>query len=490
MKRRIKKTARAISPLVALLLLGGCFSIPFIGGGKVDRSKIEPQERDFSRNSVFVGYDKNDMPIVEMHMISQEITPEKGLIVHARMFPTENFKVRNIFRGLRSINYYPIERRFHRLELKTGRRNIKMKVVENLQVKDTKPVEAAFEHTGIFRLLPDTLDAAKLKFQDVKRWGRMPEDSLEAWYTEKGNFIRIVRQAEQRSSLVDSYRRRQRQDDTKLFTQYDSVFITTNNTYVYLEKKTDSEILFAVNAGDYFPYGVSDGDWVEIPIADSLQESLKEYLDERRAKALRQLEQQRRAARSGRVTAGGQQAEVDTSSRTTGYILDVMVQKSYGNALDWEMENMIEPVDVPLFAKILRDREAKRIARLDSIEQAHLDSIARLQRAADSAAVADSVRADSAAAAKTIPAAAAAGPAGQAGAGAGPAAADAPAATVQDTTGSTQKSSPGVNAPPKTGQAGTGDQQKTGGANPEKPDRQGDKSTTRGSPDNSEAGNP
>ena len=234
MKRWIKKKVRGIFPLLSLLVLGGCISIPFIGKDKVDRSKIEPQERDFSRNSVFIGYDKNDMPIVEMRLVSQEVTPEKGLIVHTRLFPTENFRVRNIFRGLRSINYYPVERRFHRLELKVGRRDLKMKVVENLQVKDTKPVDANFEHTGIFRLLPDTIDLARLKFQDVKRWGKMPEDTLETWYAAKDNYIRQVRQAEQRSSLVSRYRRRQEEDDTKSFTQYDSVFVTANNTYVYL----------------------------------------------------------------------------------------------------------------------------------------------------------------------------------------------------------------------------------------------------------------
>jgi hypothetical protein len=441
MKRRIKKSSWGIFPLLLLLILGGCFSIPFIGKDKVDRSKIEPQESDFSRNSVFVGYDKNDAPIVEMRLVNQEVIPEKGLIVHTRLFPTENFKVRNIFRGLRSINYYPIERRFHRLELKIGRRNIKMKVLENLQVKDTKPVEADFEHTGIFRLLPDTINTARLKFQDVKRWGKMPEDTLDAWYAAKEDYIRQVQQAEQRSSLVDRYRRRQKKDDKKSFAQYDSVFVTTNNTYVYLEKEVDSNILFTVNAGDYFPYGVSDGDWVEVPISDSLQVSLQEFLDARYEKAVKQLEQQRRLERSRRGPARGPQVEVDTTREATGFILDVMVQKSYSKALDWEMESMVEPVDVPLFAKVLRDREAARVARLDSIEQARLDSIARIKQVADSTAAADSARADSVSA----------------------------PAVSQDTTKTGQKSSQGVNEPSKPPQADTRAGQKMGGPGQKKP---------------------
>ncbi len=441
MKRRIKKSAWGIFPLLLLLILGGCFSIPFIGKDKVDRSKIEPQERDFSRNSVFIGYDKKGASIVEMRLVSQEITPEKGLIVHTRLFPTENFRVHNIFRGLRSINYYPIERRFHRLELKIGRRNIKMKVLENLQVKDTKPVDADFEHTGIFRLLPDTINTARLKFQDVKRWGKMPEDTLDVWYAAKEDYIRQVQQAELRSSLVDGYRRRQRQDDTKLFTQYDSVFVTTNNTYIYLEKRVDSDILFTVNAGEYFPYGVSDGDWVEVPIPDNLKESLQEYLDARHEKAVKQVEQQRQQERSRRGPARGPQVEVDTTRRVTGFVLDVMVQKSYGKALDWEMQSMVEPVDVPLFAKVLRDREAARVARLDSIEQAHLDSIARMKQAADSTAAADSARVDSVSA----------------------------PAVSQDTAKTGQKPSQGVNEPSKTPQADTQAGQKMGGPGQEEP---------------------
>jgi len=511
--------------LLSLLLLGGCFSIPFIGKGKVDRSKIKPEKRDFPRNNVFVGYDKDDEPIVEMRLISQEVTPEKGLIVYTRLFPTENFKVRNIFRGLRSINYYPIERRFHRLELKMGRRDLKMKVVENLEVKNTKPVDANFEHTGVFRLLPDTIDMARLKFQDVKRWKKMPEDTLDAWYTAKQNYIRHVRQAEQRSSLVDSYRRRQRGGDTKVFIQYDSVFVTANNTYVYLEKKVDSDILFTVNAGDRFPYGVSDGEWVEIPIPDSLQESLKDYLDKRHEKAVQQLELQRRLARSRRGAAQAQQAEVDTTSRDTGYILDAMVQKSYGKALDWEMESMIEPVDVPLFAKVLRDREAARIARLDSIKQARLDSIARVRQVADSTAAADSARADSqATSAGTTRPSASAGSTGQAASGKKLAKPTAPAAVSQDTAESGQKNSPETNEPRKQPQAGSRagpkteepDPKKPTGEQPKKPanepgnlhqeakgkdrasgdkdagesDTSGDKSGPRTSGDNSKAGNP
>ena len=492
-----RKMVRGIFPLLSILVLAGCISIPFIGKDKVDRSKLEAQEREFSRNNVFVGYDKKGMPIVEMRLVRQEITPEKGLIVYTRLFPTENFKVRNIFRGLRSINYYPVERRFHRLELKMGRRNLKMKVIENLQVKDTKPVDANFEHTGVFRLLPDTIDVARLKFQDVKRWSKIAEDTLEVWYTAKENYVRQVRQAEQRSSLVNRYRRRQEDDDTKSFAQYDSVFVTANNTYVYLEKKVDSDILFTVNAGDRFPYGVSDGDWVEIPIPDSLQESLKEYLDARRGKALEQMEIQRRQARSRRGATRARQAEVDTTSRATGYILDVMVQKSYGQALDWEVENMIEPVDVPLFAKVLRDREAKRIARLDSIEQARLDSIARIKQVADSiAAAADSARADSVSAqAGKVPSAASAQSTGQAEVGTEPAAATAPAAVSQDTTKSEQKPSQGVNKPQKPPQAGStadpempdSSRKKPAG---EQPDSSGDKNSTQPPGDNSKAGNP
>ena len=114
-----------------------------------------------------------------MRLVSQEITPN-GLIVNTRLFPTDNFKVRHQFRGLRSIDYYEIERRFHRLELRYGRRKTKMKVLENVRIKEPKPVDAKFEHTGIFYLLPDSINRAELKFQDVDKWKRLPEDSLES----------------------------------------------------------------------------------------------------------------------------------------------------------------------------------------------------------------------------------------------------------------------------------------------------------------------
>jgi hypothetical protein len=172
-----------------------------------------------------------------------------------------------------------------------------------------------------------------------------------------------------------------------------------------------------------------------------LKESLQEYLDARHEKAVKQVEQQRQMERSRRGPARGPQVEVDTTRRVTGFVLDVMVQKSYGEALDWEMQSMVEPVDVPLFAKVLRDREAARVARLDSVEQAHLDSIVRMKQAADSTAAADSARVDSVSA----------------------------PAVSQDTAKTGQKPSQGVNEPSKTPQAGTQAGQKMGGPGQEEP---------------------
>ena len=357
----------------ATLVFCGCFSIPFIGGSR-GKEIIEPVNRDFDRINVFAGYDKNDRPIVEIRLLSQEVT-EKGLIIRTRMFPTENFRVRNQFRGLRSINYYPIERRFHRLELRYGRKRTKAKVGKNIQVRGIKPFEADFEHTGIHYLLPDTIDRVKLKFQDVKRWDRLPVDTLEVWYASKEEFLQEVRQQTRRQNLLNTYKRRQKQDRTEQFTQSDSLFVTANNTYTYLNKSVDSEILFTMNAGERIDFGVSDGLWVEFPLPDSLIEDLTEFLETRHQRALDQWRQQREQRNSARTATRQQEAEIDTTSRMTAFVLDVMVAKNYKDALGWEKATLEQPVDVPLFAQVLRDREVAKIARRDSIEQARLDSI-------------------------------------------------------------------------------------------------------------------
>jgi len=369
----------------AALIFTGCFTIPFIKKGGGEEEAFEPVSRDFDRINVFVGYDKEDRPIVELRLVSQDIT-ENGLIIHTRLFPTENFKVHNVFRGLRSINYYPIERRFHRLELRYGKKKIKTKIKENLQVRGTKPVDANFEHTGIHSLLPDTIDRLKLKFQDVDRWDRLPQDSLDNWYTVKEDLLQELDRKQRRRSLIDTYRQRQKKDETKIFTQYDTIYVTTNNTYVYLEKNVDSDILFTLNAGEKIDYGISDGVWVEIPLPDSLRGNLNEFLEARRKKALNSFETQRQAARIQRAATSQPQTEIDTTSRFTAYILDVMVQKKYSDAVDWEKERMVEPVDVPLFAQVLRDRELAKQARADSIVKARADSLAHIQYAADSLA--------------------------------------------------------------------------------------------------------
>ncbi len=379
--------------LLSMLLGPGCFSIPFIGGGGPPEN-FEPRSAEFGRANVFVGYNGDSQPVVEIRLISQEVTVEKGLVVNVRLFTTEHFKVVNIFRGLRSINYYPIERRFHRLELKYGRRRIKMKISKNMQIKGDKPVDAMFEHTGTFTLLPDSISSLKLKFQDVDRWEKMPADTLDEWYVSKEQYFQRAERSRRRSSLVESYRRRQKEDYTKTFTQYDSLFVTTNNAYVFLEKDVTSDILYTVNAGDKLDYGVSDGIWVEVPTPEALREKLMVFFESRQQKAIRKLEMQRQIARSSR---GGAQLleEIDTTLTFNGFMLDVMAQKRKERAIAWERENMMQPVDVPLFAQVLSNRETAVIARRDSLEKARQDSVkavedslAALAAAADSGAVA------------------------------------------------------------------------------------------------------
>lgn len=418
--RRIAAQVLFIS-LTLLLLLCGCFSIPFIGK-KGPSGSLQNAEREFARENIFIGYDGEGRKIVELRLVKQQIGKD-GLLITSRLFPTENFKVRNIFRGLRSINYYPIERRFHRLELKSGRRKVKTKVKVNLEVRDQKPLDALFEHSGEYRLLPDTIDMIDLKFQDVKRWRRISPDSLGEWYAEKENYLEELDRRQRRSDLVESYRRRLRRDYTQTYNQYDSLYVTTNNTYVYLEKEVSSEILFVMNSGERIDYGVSDGLWVEIPLEDTVYTPMLEL---RRQRNLTRWQTQRQAARSGRRTtapatgaAGSSETEIDTTLKNTAYVLDVMVQPSYRQAVAWEMEMMQRPADVPLFGQILQDREKERQARLDSIVQARVDSLARLkaqadsvlraQQAADSikAAVTDSIAAagDTSGARKAVPAA-------------------------------------------------------------------------------------
>ena len=429
------KKARYILALLCLLALAGtgCFSIPFIGGGGPAKD-FEPMEADFDSTNVFIGYDDDGRRIVEIRLINQEVTAEKGLVINTRLFTTDNFEVVNIFRGLRSINYYPIERRFHRLELKYGRQKIKMKVSKNLQVKGDKPVDAAFEHTGSYTLLPDTIGTLKLKFQDVDRWGKMPVDSLGEWYASKEQFFQRQERNRRRSSLVESYRRRQEDDYTKKFTQYDSLYVTTNNAYVFAEKDVLSDILYTLNAGEQLDYGVSDGTWMEVPTPDSLREQLMPLFEARQQRAMERKKTQERNARASRNAAMPLE-EIDTDLKFTGYMLDVMVQKEKELALAWETNNMLQPVDVPLFAKVLTDREAAEVARQDSIAKAYEDSVKAYADSiaaiatADSIAIADSIAAATAAAADTsgaVPAATAA-PAGLS------AAADSVAAAAADT---------------------------------------------------------
>ncbi|MBW7997873.1 MAG: hypothetical protein FVQ81_15150 [Candidatus Glassbacteria bacterium] len=402
--------ARKLNFLIAVcglvVLTGaGCFSIPFIGGGGPP-ADFEAVEAEFDSTNVFVGYDDHGRTIVEIRLLGQEVTAEKGLLVKTKIFTTENFEVVNIFRGLRSLNYYPIERRFHRLELKYGRRNIKMKVSKNLQIKGDKPVDATFEHTGVYRLLPDTISVLKLKFQDVDRWGKMPEDTLDLWYAAMEEYFQQVERRFQRSTLVEAYRRRQEDDYTKTFTQYDSLYVTTNNAYVFLDKDPNSDILYTLNAGDRVDYGVSDGVWVEMPVEDSLHGGLMELFEKRQREAIQQREVQQRAARTRRGGGRLAETEIDTTLRFTGYILDVMVQKRKEAAIAWEKENMMQPVDVPLFAQVLTNREIARIARRDSIVKARQDSIQAIVDSVAAIAAADSAaaQADSAA----VPAAVAA----------------------------------------------------------------------------------
>ena len=385
--------------VVSALMALSCISlpsIPFIGGGS-GGAQIESAgtRRDFPRNQIYGGYDGDDSLIVELRLVSQEITPN-GLILETRLFPTENFKVRHQFRGLRSIDYYEIERRFHRLELRYGRQKAKMKVQENVRVREPKPVDAKFEHTGIFYLLPDSIKQAELKFQDVKRWKRLPEESLDQWYAEKEIYLREVRRETRRQDLLQRYQDRLKDLDNERYASYDSLFVSTNNTYVFLNKNTESEKLYVMNAGDRIDFGVSDGVWVEFPLPDSLMEQFKQFAESRKRQALDDWKafQERLKDRKIRAQAGSdQETEIDTTLHLTAYVLDAMVTDTRDHALRWEKKEKLAPVDVPLFAKVLQDRTNAAIALRDSVAQAREDSLARIIFVADSLkkAFADSV---------------------------------------------------------------------------------------------------
>lgn len=376
-------TGFILPAVLGLLLFTGCFSIPFLGKSGPPEN-FQPTEREFDRDNVFVGYDRSDQPIVELRLVKQEVGPH-GIIIHTRLFPTENFKVRNIFRGLRSLNYYPMERRFHRLEIKSGRRRIKAKITDNLQVKDQSPLDALFEQGRIYALFPDTVSETDLKFQDVRYWRKLPSDSLDNWYAIKENYLDELDRRQRRSSLVEQYVRRQRQDYTRVFSQHDSLYVTVNNAYVYLDRDVNSDIIMVMHAGDRLDFGISDGLWVEVPMPDSLVGKFEEMLENRRQMNLTRWHAQRQAAQARTRTAVPQpEVEIDTTFKTTAYILEVMVQPSYSRAVAWERTKMQAPVDVPLFAQVLQDRENARIARLDSIDRARADSIARESAVADS----------------------------------------------------------------------------------------------------------
>ena len=397
----MNRISRKIIFLIALsaLLSLSCISlpsIPFIGGGGGEQvDSAAGTKKDFPRNQIYGGYDDDGNLIVEMRLVSQEITPN-GLIVNTRLFPTDNFKVRHQFRGLRSIDYYEIERRFHRLELRYGRRKTKMKVLENVRIKEPKPVDAKFEHTGIFYLLPDSINRAELKFQDVDKWKRLPEDSLDQWYADKAVYLKEVRRETRRQDLLQRYQDRLKDLDNERYASYDSLFVSTNNTYVFLNKNTESEKLYVMNAGDRIDFGVSDGIWVEFPVPDSLMDQFQHFAESRKRQALSDWKayQERLKEKNARRQAGGdEETEIDTTLHLTAYVLDAMVNDSKKHALNWEKREKLKPVDVPLFAKVLQDRTEAEITRRDSIAKAVEDSIAHELFVVDSLkkAVEDSV---------------------------------------------------------------------------------------------------
>ncbi len=286
--------------VVLPLLIIGSLLIPAI--------RIEAQEvygppvpwKTFKNSSVFLGLAKKGEALIALYLREERWT-DRGMKVEAVLVPTLKFPFESGYRGFQKKEHYRIKKG-ETLRLFYGGHVANFSLVRHVDIGDTTPIAVEFtsrDKGG--KLVPDDITKVEFRIKHVFRWEKVPKKDLSMW---SRSFDRMEVGGKRRVGLGRTGGSKPATAGEPGKVTYEGRYVTLNGTYVFEKQTVYSPIIAVLGIGTYIEHARPLGDgWTEVLYGES-----------------------------GRK----------------GYVLSVYLVGSKEEALRWENEKDLVPVEPPL----------------------------------------------------------------------------------------------------------------------------------------------
>lgn len=265
----------------------------------------ETGARPFPGENVFLGKGENDELIVEAHYRSQAFDGNKSILT-LMFLPTEHFEFEEEYRGFARITFYKLKKN-SKLAVKAGDEMLEYKLRKSYTTRSIEAFDMEFERKKALSFIPDVIDSMAFPFKGVVRWEKVSKEDAGKWSKSKEA---LKQEAEKRREA----RRKQKEIEKgsaagSEFSTEGGLWVSVNSTYVFEKKDPDSRVLAKLPLGTFLEKVKKEGtDWFQVIYGDP---------------------------------------------PITGFVPSLMLASSLEEAVKWEEELGIIPVDTPLLSDSL-----------------------------------------------------------------------------------------------------------------------------------------
>ena len=262
----------------------------------------ETGARPFPAENVFLGKGENDELIVEAHYRSQEFDGKKSFLT-LMFLPTEHFEFEEAYRGFSRISFYKIKKN-SKLTVMAGDTRLEYKLSKSYTTRSIEAFDMEFERKKASGFVPDVIDSMSFPFKGVLLWEKVSREDVGKWSKSKEA---LEEEAEKRREA----RKKQKEIEKGVegsagFSSEEGLWVSVNSTYVFEKKDPQSRIVAKLPLGTSLEKVKQEGsDWYQVVFGDP---------------------------------------------PVSGYVPSLMLSPSREEAVKWEEEGGISPVDTPLEA--------------------------------------------------------------------------------------------------------------------------------------------
>jgi hypothetical protein len=260
--------------------------------------------RQFKEGCIFLGIAKKGEALVAFYLREERWT-QSGVIINAILVPTDKFPFESGYRGFQKKEHYRIKEG-RGLHLSFEGRMESFSLRHHIDIGDTSPMMVEFRSRGKNRdLIPDDVEMIDFEVKDVSKWVKVPKKELPMWsrsFDEMEDLsLGRVKTTGVRSRTEEKDRVTVREINEA---DYQGRYVTLNGTYLFERKTVYSNILAVFDVGTFLEHTKpAGGSWMEVLYGDSKQK---------------------------------------------GYVLAIYLVDDEEEALQWEIERGLTPVEPPL----------------------------------------------------------------------------------------------------------------------------------------------